>query len=237
MGPLPSIIDHKNYILTIQDCFSRLTVAIPLLDKAGAKIELQRWILHFMNTTGHKVKAVRTNNGSEFKNIIFEKFLKTKGIIHEYSIPYEHHQDGKIKWTNRTISEMARTSLNAADLPITLWPWEYRHSVWIFNCTLHANLVKTPHEIVGKHKPSLDMLRAFGSKEFLYNHNFRKDISNREVVGFHLGVEQDSKGWLFCILDKGKIARAENVKFDESSTFQNDRARIQEIQARDLFDG
>ncbi|MBW0486514.1 hypothetical protein O181_026229 [Austropuccinia psidii MF-1] len=178
MGTLPSSLDHKKYVLTIQDCFSRLTVAIPLLDKAGAKIELQRWILQFMKTTGHKVKAVRTDNGSELKNIIFEKFLKTQGIIHEYSIKYEHHQDGKIDRTNQTISEMARTSLNEANLPIMLWPWAYRHSVWIFNSTLHANLVKTPYETVGKRKPSLDMLRVFGSKAFLYNHNFRKDISN-----------------------------------------------------------
>ncbi|MBW0509404.1 hypothetical protein O181_049119 [Austropuccinia psidii MF-1] len=236
MGPLPHSLDHKKYILTIQDFFSCLTVVIPLLDKAGVKIEFQKWILQFMNTTGHKVKVIRTDNGSELKNIIFEEFLKTQGIIHEYSIPYEHHQNGKIGRTNQTISEMARPSLHAANLPITLWPWAYRHSVWIFNHTLHADLIKMPYETVGKRKPSLDMLKVFGSKAFLYNHNFRKDISDRAIVGFHLGVEQDSKGWLFWIPDKGQIARAESVKFDEFSTFKNDLARIQEIQARDLFD-
>ncbi|MBW0502314.1 hypothetical protein O181_042029 [Austropuccinia psidii MF-1] len=237
MGPLPPSLDHKKYVLTIQDCLSRLTVAIPLSDKAGAKVEFQKWILQFINTTGHNVKVVRTDNGSEFKNIIFEEFLKSQGIIHKYLIPYEHHQNGKIEQTNQTISEMERTSLNAANLPVNLWPWAYRHSVWIFNCKLHADSTKMPCETVGKRKPSLEILRGFGSKAFLYSHNFRKDISDRAIVGFHLGVAPDFKGWLFWIPEKGQIAKAESVNFAEFSIFQNDGASIQEIQAKDLFDG
>ncbi|MBW0509844.1 hypothetical protein O181_049559 [Austropuccinia psidii MF-1] len=152
-------------------------------------------------------------------------------------MPYEHNQNGKIKQTNQTISEMERASLHAANLPITLWPWAYRHSVWILNHTLHADSIKTPYEIVGKHKPSLDMLKVFGSKAFIYNHKFRKNISDWAIMGFHLGVVEDSKGWLFLILDKGQIARVASVKFDEFSTFKNDWASIQEIKSRYLFDG
>ncbi|MBW0541448.1 hypothetical protein O181_081163 [Austropuccinia psidii MF-1] len=237
MGPLPPSLDRKKYVLTIQDCFSRLTVAIPLLDKTEAKVELQQWILQFMNTTGYKVKIVRTDNGSEFKNMIFNDFLKQQGILHEYSMPYEHHQNGKIERTNQTISEMARTSLNGANLPITLWPWAYRHAVWIFNRTLHADSTKTPYEIVAKRKPSLDMLKVFGSKAFLYTHNFRKGLSDRATVGFHLGVAQDSKGWIFWIPEKRQIARAASVKFDELSTYRGDCGNIGEIQAKELFDG
>ncbi|MBW0522566.1 hypothetical protein O181_062281 [Austropuccinia psidii MF-1] len=214
MGPLPPSLDRKKYVLTIQDCFSRLTVAIPLLDKTEAKVELQQWILQFMNTTGCKVKIVRTDNGSEFKNIIFNDFLKQQGILREYSMPYEHHQNGKIERTNWTISEMARTSLNWANLPVTLWPWAYRHAVWIFNCTLHADSTKTPYEIVAKRKPSLDMLRVFGSKAFLYTHNFRKGLS-----------------------DRATIARAASVKFDELSTYRGSCGNVGEIQSKELFDG
>ncbi|MBW0471732.1 hypothetical protein O181_011447 [Austropuccinia psidii MF-1] len=237
MGPLPPSLERKKYVLTIQDCFSRLTVAIPLLDKTGAKVELQQWILQFMNTMGYKVKIVRTDNGSEFKNIILDDFLKQQGILHEYLMPYEHHQNGKIERTNWTISEMARNSFNGANLPMTLWPWAYRHSVWIFNHTLHADSTKTPYEIVAKHKPSLDMLRVFGSKAFLYTHNFRKGFSDQATVGFHLGVAQDSKGWLFWIPDKGQIAKVASVKFDELSTYQGSCGNVGEIQARELFDG
>ncbi|MBW0534694.1 hypothetical protein O181_074409 [Austropuccinia psidii MF-1] len=91
IGPLPISLDRKKYVLTIQDCFSRLTVAIPLIDKAKAKGQLQNWMTQFANFSGYTIKVIWTDNGSEFKNSIFDEFLQKNGIIHEYSVPYEHH--------------------------------------------------------------------------------------------------------------------------------------------------
>ncbi|MBW0540546.1 hypothetical protein O181_080261 [Austropuccinia psidii MF-1] len=131
IGPLPISLDRKKYILTIQDCFLCLTVAIPLVDKAEAKGQLQNWMTQFATFSGYTIKVIQTNNGSEFKNSIFDEFLRKNGIIHEYSVPYEHHQNGKIEQTNRTLSEISRTILVAANLPVILWPWPFRHAVWI----------------------------------------------------------------------------------------------------------
>jgi transposase InsO family protein len=35
-----------------------------------------------------KVKKIRSDNGSEFKNLQVEKFLEKEGIKHEFSTPY-----------------------------------------------------------------------------------------------------------------------------------------------------
>ncbi|MBW0489814.1 hypothetical protein O181_029529 [Austropuccinia psidii MF-1] len=172
IGPLPLSLDHKKYVLTIQDCFSHLTVAIPLINKAKAKGQLQNWMIQFANFSGYTIKVIRTDNGSELKNSIFEEFLRKNGIIHEYSVPYEHPQNGKIKRTNRTLSEISRTILVAANLPVNLWPWAFRHAVWIFNQTLHAESIKTPYELISKRVPSMDMLRVFGSKAYIHDHKF-----------------------------------------------------------------
>ncbi|MBW0478393.1 hypothetical protein O181_018108 [Austropuccinia psidii MF-1] len=51
IGPLPLSLDHKRYVLTIQDFFSRLTVEIPLMDKAEAKGKLQNWMIQFANVS------------------------------------------------------------------------------------------------------------------------------------------------------------------------------------------
>ncbi|MBW0536681.1 hypothetical protein O181_076396 [Austropuccinia psidii MF-1] len=133
MGPLPLSMNNMKYILMIQDAFSRVVVAIPLMDKSEAKTKLQHWILQFTNVTDNQIKVVRTDNGSKFKNNILDEFLKNKGIIHEFAMPYEHHQNGKIERTNRTISEIARTMLISSNLPAMLWPWAFRHAAWIFN--------------------------------------------------------------------------------------------------------
>ncbi|MBW0536352.1 hypothetical protein O181_076067, partial [Austropuccinia psidii MF-1] len=239
MGPYESSLNNKKYILMIQDAFSRIVVAIPLTDKSEAKTYLINWIRQFLNVTNYKIKTIRTDNGTEFKNHFLNDFLTKNGIIHEYSMPYEHHQNGRIEQTNRTISEMARTCLLAANLPTFLWPWAFQHSVWIFNRYLHAEDKTTPFEILGKKRPSLELLRVFGAKSFIYDHNFRKDFSARAIVGYHVGISEDSKGWLFWVPEKKTIIKSASVSFDESTyyiksnTYNTD---VNSIQVRDIFD-
>ncbi|MBW0538726.1 hypothetical protein O181_078441 [Austropuccinia psidii MF-1] len=100
MGPYKPSLNHKKYILMIQDAYSCVVVAIPISDKTEAKTYFINWIKQFMNITTYKVKTVRTDNGTEFKNHNFNDFLVQHGITHEYSIPYEHHQNGRIERTN-----------------------------------------------------------------------------------------------------------------------------------------
>ncbi|MBW0503131.1 hypothetical protein O181_042846 [Austropuccinia psidii MF-1] len=237
IGPLPISLDCKKYVLNIQDYFSRLTVAFLLMDKAEAKGQLQNWMTKFANFSGYTIKVVRTDNGSEFKNWIFDEFLRKNGIIHEFSVPYEHHQNGKIEQTNRTLSEISRTILVAANLPVILWPWAFCHAVWIFSRTLHAESIRTPYEIISKRIPSMDMLRIFGSKAYIHDHNFRKDMSGRAIIGYHVGIAQDSRGWLFWIPDKKQIVKLASVRFDETTMFQGNQPEIETIQVKDLFDG
>ncbi|MBW0516820.1 hypothetical protein O181_056535 [Austropuccinia psidii MF-1] len=202
MGPYEVSPNHKKYILMIQDAFSRVVVAIPSTDKAEAKTYFINWIKQFMNVTMYKIKTIQTDNGTEFKNNILNDFLMSNGIIHEYSMQYKHHQNGCIERTNQTISEMARTSMIASKLLSFLWPWAFCHSVWIFNCSLHFNIDKTPFELLGKKRPDLQMLRIFGAKSFLYLHTFKKYFSPRVIVGYHMRILEDSKGWLFWVPGK-----------------------------------
>ncbi|MBW0562844.1 hypothetical protein O181_102559 [Austropuccinia psidii MF-1] len=234
IGPLPLSIDKKRYALIIQDSFSRLTAFIPLHDKTGARHHLKTWMLQFMNTMKITIKALRTDNGAEFKNNAMDEFLKEKGIVHEYSMPYEHHQNGKVERTNRTLSEIARTSLIAAGLPVTIWPWAFKHAVWIFNRTLHSDERKTPYEIISGTKPSLALLCVFGAKSYVHNHLFKKDMSARGIEGYDLGVAPDSKGWLFWMPSKNSIVKSASAKIDELTFYS--KSKISTIQAMHIFD-
>ncbi|MBW0490659.1 hypothetical protein O181_030374 [Austropuccinia psidii MF-1] len=238
MGPYEPSLNHKKYILMIQDVFSKVVVAIPLADKTEAKNYFINWIKQFLNVTMHKIKTIRTDNGTEFKNTIFNNFFVQNGIVHEYSMPYEHHQNGYIERTNRTISEMARTSMISAKLPSFLWPWAFRHSVWIFNQSLHVNIDKTPFEILGKKSPDLQMLRVFGAKSFIYLHTFKKDFSPRAIIGYHMGISEDSKGWLFWIPGRKEIVKSASVSFDELTFYEEalGSTDVKSIQVKDIFD-
>ncbi|MBW0535338.1 hypothetical protein O181_075053 [Austropuccinia psidii MF-1] len=239
IGPLPLSIDGKKYALLIQDSYSRLTSVITLANKSEAKSQLRFWILRFVNSTNFKVKALRTDNGAEFRNKTLGDFLLEHGIIHEFSIPYKHHQNGKIERTNRTISKIARTSLIAAKLPTTLWPYAFKHAVWIFNRVLHADAQRTPYETVGGKKPSLVALRVFGAKSYLYDHLSQKDMSSKGIVGYHLGITPDSKGWLFWVPARRSVVRSASVKFNEDCFFTataNHSGVLSSIQIDNVFD-
>ncbi|MBW0484571.1 hypothetical protein O181_024286 [Austropuccinia psidii MF-1] len=100
IGPLPKSLNNMKYILMIQDVFLKVVVAIPIADKSEAKFKLQHWMNQFINVTNNKIKILRSHNRTEFKDNTLEQFLGSKGIIHEFAMPYEHHQNGQIKQTN-----------------------------------------------------------------------------------------------------------------------------------------
>ncbi|MBW0528770.1 hypothetical protein O181_068485 [Austropuccinia psidii MF-1] len=215
--------------------FSRLTTAIPISDKAEAKTQLQHWLTRFSNTCGLRIRTVRTDNGSEFKNHFLNDFLLKHGIEHEYLMPYEHHQNGWIKRTNRTLLEIARTCLIGANLPVKLWSYTFKHAMWIFNQMLHFDSKQTPYELISKQKPSFHLLRIFGAKAYIYNHTFKKDFSPHGFVGYHLGIASDSKGWLFWCPEKDTIVRLASAKIHKSSFFPT-KPNISSIQALNLLD-
>jgi hypothetical protein len=138
MGPYPDSLEGHKYVMVIQDVHSRLASVVGLSTKAAAPTELLKWIPKFELQTGCKVKTVRTDNAGEFTSKAFEKSLSERSIVHELAVPYEHHQNGQVERTNRTLMEMTRSFLVHAKLPVTLWMHAMKHSAWIFNRLVHA---------------------------------------------------------------------------------------------------
>ncbi|MBW0506607.1 hypothetical protein O181_046322 [Austropuccinia psidii MF-1] len=100
MGPFPQSIDKFNYGMVIQDSFSSLVVFMPLNLKSNAAKHVIGWIKQFRNIIGKSVKRIRTDNGGEFNSTIMANVFSEMGIIHERTMPYEHHQNGKVERTN-----------------------------------------------------------------------------------------------------------------------------------------
>jgi transposase InsO family protein len=67
------------------------------------------------------VKKIRSDNGSEFKNLQVEEFLEEEGIKHEFSAPYTPQQNGVVERKNRTLIDMARTMLGEFKTPERFW--------------------------------------------------------------------------------------------------------------------
>ncbi|GJY23108.1 retrovirus-related pol polyprotein from transposon TNT 1-94 [Tanacetum coccineum] len=67
------------------------------------------------NQNDVKVKQIRINNGTEFRNSELESFCDEKGISQNFSSPYTPEQYGVAERKNRTLIEATRTMLNGSD--------------------------------------------------------------------------------------------------------------------------
>ena len=80
-------------------------------DKSKTQGTLKRFLRRAQNEFELKVKKIRSDNGSEFKNLQVEEYLEEEGIKHEFSAPYTPQQNGVVERKNRTLIDMARTML------------------------------------------------------------------------------------------------------------------------------
>ncbi|MBW0462668.1 hypothetical protein O181_002383 [Austropuccinia psidii MF-1] len=80
------------------------------------------------------------------------------------------------------------------------------------------------------------MLQVFGATSFIHDHNFKKNLLARAVTGYHLGIAEDLKGWIFWIPQKKIVARSVSAKFDEQLFYRPDANQIKSIQVHNLFD-
>ncbi|GJR11507.1 putative ribonuclease H-like domain-containing protein [Tanacetum coccineum] len=69
------------------------------------------WIIEIENQLNQKVKIIRSDNGTEFKNRVMLEFCGEKGIKQEFSNARTPQQNGVAERMNRTLIEAARTML------------------------------------------------------------------------------------------------------------------------------
>jgi transposase InsO family protein len=81
-------IGGNKYGLVIVDDFSHFTWVFFLQDKSEAQEIVKKFIRRPQNEYELKIKNVRSDNGSEFRNTNVEEFLDEEGVKHERSTPY-----------------------------------------------------------------------------------------------------------------------------------------------------
>ncbi|GJT78316.1 putative ribonuclease H-like domain-containing protein [Tanacetum coccineum] len=94
---------------------------------------LQNFIRQIENQLSHRVKIIRSDNGTEFKNRDMLEFCGNKGIKQEYSNARTPQQNGVAERMNRTLIEAARTMLADSLLPTTFWAEAVSTACYIFN--------------------------------------------------------------------------------------------------------
>ncbi|GKD79009.1 retrovirus-related pol polyprotein from transposon TNT 1-94 [Tanacetum coccineum] len=94
------------------------------------------------NQNDVKVKQIRANNRTEFKNSELESFCDEKGISQNFSSPYTPEQNGVAERKNITLIEAARTMLNGLVLSNHFWTEVVRIACYTLNRSIIDHLGK-----------------------------------------------------------------------------------------------
>jgi transposase InsO family protein len=100
----------KWYTLFVVDDYSQYVWVFFLEDKGETFGFVRDLVLRLRNERhGAAIRAIRIDNGSEFRNSRFETFCHDFGLEHQFSSQYMPPQNGVVERKNRTLCEMART--------------------------------------------------------------------------------------------------------------------------------
>nr|GEV25161.1 putative ribonuclease H-like domain-containing protein [Tanacetum cinerariifolium] len=163
-------IDKKSYCLVVTDDYSWFSWVFFLSTKYETSTILKTFITGTENQINHKVKIIRCDNKTEFKNHDLNQFSRMKRIKREFSVARTPQQNRVAERKNRTLIEATRTMLANLLLPIPFWVEAVNTACYVQNRVLvtkpHS---KTPYELLLSRSPSIGFIRPFGCLATILN--------------------------------------------------------------------
>ncbi|GKC49136.1 putative ribonuclease H-like domain-containing protein, partial [Tanacetum coccineum] len=163
-------IDHKYYCLVVTDDFSRFCCAFFLGTKDETFHTLKEFITFIENQLNLKVKAIRCDNGTEFKNSKLIELCGQKEIRRDYSNARTPQQNEVAERKNITLIEAARTMLTDSKLPTMFWTEVVSTACYVLNRVLVTSPhIKTPYELLSGKVPNISHFKPFGCQVTILN--------------------------------------------------------------------
>ena len=98
-------------------------------------MQLKRIVSFLETQTDWKLKAIRSDQGTEWKSNDALEWSLEKGIEWQTTVGYNSKQNGRVERMNRTLGEKMRTLLMQRRLPKKFWPYVIRAAAFKINLT------------------------------------------------------------------------------------------------------
>ncbi|GJS61779.1 putative ribonuclease H-like domain-containing protein [Tanacetum coccineum] len=187
----------KMYFLVVTYDFSRFSWVFFLATKDETNEILKTFITGIENLIDLRVKLIRCDNGTKFKNRVMNQFCEIKGIKIEFSITRTPQQNGVAERKKRRLIEAARTMLADLKLPTTFWAEAVNTACYVQNRVLVIKPHnKTPYELFLGRKPALSFMRPFGCPVIILNTiDHLGKFDGKADEGFFVGYSTNSKAF------------------------------------------
>jgi transposase InsO family protein len=221
VGPItPTGYDGARYYVTFTDDYTRLTRVFTLKEKSQLMSKLKEFYAWCFAQRGVKIKRIRSDNGTEFKNGPLKQWMVEVGIQWEPTVTYSPEQNGSAERNQRTLNERARAMIADSGLDKTLWPELIMTANYLRNRSPTKILGLTPYEAYEGTKPSLEHLRIIGSTVYtlipkerrLQSAKFDDRSQKCRLVGYD--GESIYRVWNPVT---HRVTRVKDVLFDEGS--------------------
>ncbi|KAG1661167.1 hypothetical protein FOA52_002618 [Chlamydomonas sp. UWO 241] len=228
-GPFP-VVAHCSgkYISTVTDDFSRLCDVDILESKSDAPAAVMKCLNNWMTYTGNKVKAFRSDGGTEYMGDLLPYF-SDKGIEKQMTTRSSPQTNGRVEIRNRTLLGGVRANLADSGLPAELWGEAARAAKYMRNRTHSSVTGDTPYRLFTGEDPDLSKIRVFGSPAWVYSFPKNK-LEPHAIKGIFVGYEPSTPAYRIYHPESGKITVEREVRIIE-----DDRAATS-IPYRGLFE-
>ncbi|GJX53592.1 retrovirus-related pol polyprotein from transposon TNT 1-94 [Tanacetum coccineum] len=170
------------------------------------------------NLNDTKVKQLRSDNGTEFKNYTLEAFCDEKSILQNFSSPCTPEQNVVAERRNRNLIKAARTMLNSASLPKQFWGEAINVACYTQNRSIIVKRHrKTAYEVFRERAPDINYFHVFGCPVHIHNHRDHLGEFDEKVDdGFFLGYSSVAKAFIQTITE------GDAINFNEVNSFPDD---------------
>ncbi|GKA56125.1 putative ribonuclease H-like domain-containing protein [Tanacetum coccineum] len=207
-----------NLVRVVTDDFSRFSWVFFLATKDETSGILKTFITEIENQLDYKVKVIRSDNGTEFKNSVMNQFCEMKGIKREFSVARTPQQNGVAERRNRTLIEAARTMLVDSKLPTTFWAEAVNTACYVLNRVLVIKPHnKTPYELIRGRTPLIDFMKPFGCPVTILNtRDHLGKFDGKADEGFFVGYSVVSKAMRVFNKRTRIVEETLNIRFLEN---------------------
>ncbi|GKE57919.1 ribonuclease H-like domain-containing protein [Tanacetum coccineum] len=152
---------------------------------------LKRFITEIENLVDKKVKIIRCDNGTKFKNRVMSKFCEKKSIKKEFSVARTPQQNGVAKRRNMTLINATRTMV------LVVKP----HN-------------KTPYELFRGRTPALSFMRPFGCYVTILNTlDYLGKFDGKSHEGFFIRYSLNIKAFRVYNIKTRKVEESLHIRF------------------------
>jgi hypothetical protein len=169
------------------------------------------------------LKAIHSDNGTDFTNTSFDEFCLELGIDQQFSALRVPQQNEVMERKNCTLVEMARMMLNEHRTSRHFWADANSTACYISNrIFLRLILHLTPFELCFGRKPSVSYPRPFGCKCFVLKYGNLDKFESRSFDGILLGYTHHGRSYRVYNLETNIIIESCDVTFDDTAPCPHD---------------